>query len=70
LNIKYKTRGIDYASPEMDAMMVLVMAWVLTPVDVSITWIRMVKKAEEARIRQSKFDLDTIDFRNEETHIY
>ena len=70
LNVKYKTRGIEYASPEMDAMMVLIMAWLLAPVDVSITWIRMVKKAEEARIRQSKFELDTSDFRNEETHIY
>ena len=70
LNVKYKERGIDYSSPEMDAIMVLVMAWVLAPVDVSITWIRMVKAAEEARIRQNKFELDTSDFRNEETHIY
>jgi hypothetical protein len=45
------------------------MAWVLAPVDVSITWIRMVKKAEEARINQSKLDLKEA-FRNEETHIY
>jgi len=71
LNVKYKTRGIEYASPEMDAMMVLVMAWVLAPVDVSITWIRMVKKAEEARRRQSSTTfLDADTFRNEETHIY
>jgi hypothetical protein len=71
LNVKYKTRGIEYASPEMDAIMVLVMAWVLAPVDVSITWIRMVKKAEEARIRQSSTTfLDADTFRNEETHIY
>jgi hypothetical protein len=71
LNKKYINRGMDYGtSTEMDAIMVLVMAWVLAPVDVSITWIRMVKKAEEARIRQSKFELDTKDFRNEETHIY
>jgi len=71
LNVKYKQRGIDYGtSPEMDAVMVLIMAWVLAPVDVSITWIRMVKAAEEARIRQSKYELDTSDFRNEETHIY
>jgi hypothetical protein len=72
LNVKYKTRGIDYGtSPEMDAVMVLVMAWVLAPVDVSITWIRMVKKAEEARIRQSSTTfLDADTFRNEETHIY
>jgi hypothetical protein len=58
LNKKYKTRGVDYTSPEMDAIMVLVMAWVLAPVDVSITWIRMVKEAEQARINQSKFDID------------
>jgi len=71
LNVKYKERGIDYSSPEMDAIMVLVMAWVLAPVDVSITWIRMVKAAEEARIRQSSTTfLDADTFRNEETHIY
>jgi len=71
LNVKYKTRGIEYASPELDALMVLVMAWVLAPVDVSITWIRMVKKAEEARRRQSDTPfLDKETFRNEEVHIY
>jgi hypothetical protein len=71
LNVKYKERGIDYSSPEMDAIMVLMMAWVLAPVDASITWIRMVKKAEEARIRQSDIPfLDKETFRNEETHIY
>ena len=47
LNKKYKTKGIDYGtSPELDGVMVLVMAWVLAPVDVSLTWIRMVKEAE------------------------
>jgi len=56
LNVKYKERGIDYSSPEMDAIMVLVMAWVLAPVDVSITWIRWVKAAEEAKRRQYKLD--------------
>ena len=54
LNKKYKQRGLDYASPEMDAIMVLVMAWVLAPVDISLTWIKMVKEAEQARINQSK----------------
>jgi hypothetical protein len=34
--------------------MVLVMAWVLAPVDVSLTWIRIYKKAEEARINREK----------------
>ena len=71
LGKKYKTRGVDYGtSPELDGIMVLIMAWVLAPIDVSITWIRMVKAAEEARIRQSKIEIDTKDFRNEETHIY
>ena len=70
LNVKYKTRGVEYSSPELDAIMVLVMAWILAPIDVSLTWIRMVKEGGEARIRQSKFELDTSDFRNEETHIY
>jgi hypothetical protein len=70
LNVKYKQRGVEYSSPELDALMVLVMAGILAPIDVSLTWIRMVKEGEEARIRQSKFELDTSDFRNEETHIY
>jgi hypothetical protein len=55
LNKKYKSRGVDYGtSPELDSIMVLVMAWVLAPIDVSITWIRIVKEAEEAKIRQNK----------------
>ena len=58
LNKKYKTRGVDYGtSPELDSIMVLVMAGILAPVDVSITWIRMVKEAEQARINQSKLDV-------------
>lgn len=59
LNKKYKTRGISYGtSPEMDSIMVLMMAWVLAPVDASITWIKMVKEAEQVRINQTKFDID------------
>ena len=55
LNKKYNKRGIDYGtSPELDSIMVLVMAWVLAPIDVSITWIRMVKEAEESKIRNQK----------------
>ena len=58
LNKKYKTKGIDYGtSPELDGVMVLVMAWVLAPVDVSLTWIRKYKEAEQARINQMKFDI-------------
>ena len=40
-------------SPELDSIMVLMMAWVLAPVDASLTWIRIVKEAEEARRRNS-----------------
>ena len=59
LNKKYKTRGVDFGtSPEMDSIMVLMMAWVLAPVDASITWVRMVKEAEQARINQSKFNIN------------
>ena len=58
LNKRYKKDGLEYSSPELDAIMVLIMAWVLAPVDVSITWIRMVKEAEQARINQSKFDIN------------
>ena len=57
-------------SPEMDTIMVLIMAWILAPVDASLTWIKWYKEAEQARIRQSNFQIDTKDFRNEETHIY
>jgi hypothetical protein len=71
LNVKYKTRGVEYSSPELDALMVLVMAGILAPIDVSLTWIRMVKEAEEARRRQAAAPfLDKETFRNEEAHIY
>ena len=43
-------------SPELDSIMVLVMAWILAPIDISLTWIRWVKEAEEARRRQNEFD--------------
>lgn len=54
LHNKYKRVGVDSMgnSPELDSIMVLVMAWILAPVDVSLTWIRMYKDAEEARRNQ------------------
>jgi hypothetical protein len=55
-------------SPELDSIMVLMMAWVLAPIDVSLTWIRWYREAEQARINQNNitFKVD----RNEEAHIY
>ena len=58
LNKRYKKSGTEYNSPELDAIMVVVMAWVLAPIDVSLTWIRWYKEAEQARINQSKLDID------------
>jgi hypothetical protein len=69
LNHRYDN-GPSGNSPELDTIMVLMMAWVLAPIDASLTWIRWYKEADEARIRRSKCELDTKDFRNEETHIY
>jgi hypothetical protein len=45
-------------SPELDSIMVLIMAWVLAPIDVSLTWIRWTKEAEQARINQTNFDIN------------
>ena len=56
----YKNMNTRYSddptggSPELDSIMVLVMAWILAPIDVSLTWIRQYKVAEEARIRNNK----------------
>ena len=69
LNHRYDN-GPTGNSPELDTIMVLMMAWVLAPIDASLTWIRWYKEADEARIRRNKCELDTKDFRNEETHIY
>ena len=41
-------------SPELDSIMVLMMAWVLAPIDISLTWIRWYKEADEARIRYNE----------------
>ena len=58
LNKRYKRTGTEYNSPELDSIMVLIMAWVLAPIDVSLTWIRWYKEAEQARINQNKFDIN------------
>ena len=50
--------SITAQSPELDTIMVIVMAWILAPIDVSLTWIRWYKEAEQARINQTKFDID------------
>ena len=57
---KYKQRydgSVTSNSAELDTIMVIVMAWVLAPIDISLTWIRWYKEAEEARRRNSEFEL-------------
>ena len=60
----YKNMNARYSndptggSPELDSIMILIMAWVLAPVDVSLTWIRWYRDAEQARINQSKLDIN------------
>ncbi len=41
-------------SPGLDAIMVIILAPALAIVDLSLTWIRMYKDAEEAKRRQDK----------------
>ena len=65
LNKRYDG-SLTAQSPELDAIMVVVMAWVLAPIDVSLTWIRWYKEAEQARIDQTKLDFKI----DEEDNIY
>ena len=68
---KYKQRydgSVTSNSPELDTIMVIVMAWVLAPIDISLTWIRWVKEAEEARRRQSNLDLGKHLLNEEDRH--
>jgi hypothetical protein len=41
-------------SPGLDTLGLLIMCWILAPVDITLTWIRLYKEAEEARRNQSK----------------
>lgn len=52
-NRRYDTNGIG-ASPELDTVMVMVMAWILAPVDVSLTWIRWYREAQALKKAEEK----------------
>jgi hypothetical protein len=47
--------GVVGPSPGLDTIMLIVFAPVLAVVDVSLTWIRLMKEAEESRIKKNKF---------------
>ena len=41
-------------SPGLDTLGILIMCWILAPVDITLTWIRIYKDAEEARRNQTR----------------
>lgn len=43
-------------TPGLDTIAMLVMCWALAPVDIFLTWVRVYREAEQARIDQSKLD--------------
>jgi hypothetical protein len=51
-------------SPGLDSIALLMMCWILAPIDIFLTWIRVYKEAEEARRNQTT--LDTKDWKKEE----
>ena len=68
---KYKKRydgSVTSNSAELDTIMVIVMAWVLAPIDISLTWIRWVKEAEEAKRRAERFDFGKELLTEEDKH--
>lgn len=41
-------------SPGLESMALIIMCWILAPVDVFLTWVRVYKEAEEARRNNTK----------------
>jgi hypothetical protein len=41
-------------SPGLESMGLIIMCWILAPIDVFLTWVRVYKEAEEARRNQTK----------------
>lgn len=41
-------------SPGLDTLGIVIMCWVLAPVDIALTWIHLYKNAEEARRNQTQ----------------
>ena len=52
--MKTHSNNVIGSSPGLETLAILVMAPVMMIVDVSLTWIRIYKEAEEARRRNDK----------------
>jgi hypothetical protein len=61
-NRDVRAGGLGIA-PGLDSLALLMMCWILAPIDIFLTWVRVYKEAEEARRNQST--LDTKDFKDE-----
>ena len=51
---KFVTPGGLGVTPGLDSIMVLMMCWVLAPIDLFLRFVSFYKKADEARIRNSE----------------
>lgn len=43
-------------APGLESIALIIMCWVLAPVDVFLTWVRVYKEAEEARRNQTRIN--------------
>ena len=43
-------------APGLESIALIIMCWILAPVDVFLTWVRVYKEAEEARRNQTKIN--------------
>jgi hypothetical protein len=61
-NRDIRTGGLGI-SPGLDSLALLMMCWILAPIDIFLTWIRVYKEAEESRRKHANTDnsLDGID---------
>jgi hypothetical protein len=41
-------------TPGLDTLGLLIMCWILAPIDIFLTWVRIYKEAEEARRNNTK----------------
>jgi hypothetical protein len=52
-------------SPGLDSLALLIMCWILAPVDIFLTWVRIYKEAEEARRKHADTE-NSLDGKGEE----
>ena len=43
-------------APGLESIALIIMCWILAPVDVFLTWVRVYKEAEEARRNQTRIN--------------